>query len=236
MKAIFIVFGFSMIAALTATSGWVHGELDSRWGDSQSLAKAASSFEQLPQEAGPWKLETVEPLDEKITDMLECAGSFQAAYQNQMTGEVVKVALLLGPPGPISVHTPEICYSSQSYRLLTERKAVELSFTEEETPQSCWRLKLQSKQVSGESLSVCYAWNGGDGWKASEQPRFEFAGSSYLFKLQLAAQVAFQTELEENDPCETFLKDFLPVLENHLVIPQEESSVTKEWIQQFTTN
>ena len=59
-----------------------------------------------------------------VIEMLQCAGYISRVYVNQLTGENVRVALLLGPPGPIAVHTPEICFSAQDYRQEESRKRV----------------------------------------------------------------------------------------------------------------
>ena len=63
-------------------------------------------------------------MDEDTVEMLECTGNIVRTYENQRTGEVVSVFVIVGPAGPIAVHTPEICYSSQNYKSRDTRQQV----------------------------------------------------------------------------------------------------------------
>jgi hypothetical protein len=54
-------------------------------------------------------------------------------------------------------------------------------------------------------LLVYYAWRSGSSWRASESPRFEFAGERLLYKIQAAVVVPAGTTDKELDPCQEFL-------------------------------
>ena len=54
------------------------------------------------------------------------------------------------------------------------------------TTDQFWSLDFQSTSVGGELLRVCYAWSVGEGWTAPNDVRFAFAGSPYLYKIQVS--------------------------------------------------
>src|SRR5512140_3244808 len=113
MRALVTALAVVLVAGLTIFSGYLQGRLRNRWGTPADLVAAAKLLEATPTEFGRWKLEKQTPLSENVARLLECAGYISGNYVDQATGEVVSVVVLLGPPGPISVHTPEICYSSR---------------------------------------------------------------------------------------------------------------------------
>jgi len=150
--------------------------------------------------------------------MLECTGYFVRNYQNQATGDLVSVTLLLGPPGPISVHTPEICFPSKNYQVLGKREQVAISGADGEDDQF-WALSYKANNLRGDTLRVYYAWSTGGRWSASGDPRFKFAGQPYLYKIQLSSPLPPGADLESDDPCRKFLQDFLPAARKYMLEP-----------------
>ena len=96
------------------------------------------------------------------------------------------LAVIVGPPGPISVHTPEICYSGAEYTQIGERQAVFLG--DGGAKQSAWLTQFPRTTSRGMAC-VYYAWSDGGNWKAADQPRVSFAGRPLLYKFQLAVQM-----------------------------------------------
>src|SRR6185312_7441852 len=114
-----------IVFALTAVSGAAAGVLGNRWGTPPDLRAAAVRLDRLPADLGEWRLIDESPLDESLVEMLQCIGSTNRTYHNRRSGETVHMSLIVGPPGPTSVHTPEICFSSQCYHVVAaaERRA-----------------------------------------------------------------------------------------------------------------
>jgi hypothetical protein len=134
-----------------------------------------------------------------------CAGYVNRTYVNQKTGGEVSLAIIVGPAGPTAVHTPEICYSSQAYSQETPRKAI--TFADPAGEQhSLWRLTFRSNDPAAEQLCVHYAWTADGRWQASESPRFEFAGKTMLYKIQMASPVP-PGKIEDTNPSKQFLED-----------------------------
>ena len=104
--ALALVIGLLLISTL------VHGWLSGRWYVAKDLYQAGEKLEELPKQIGAWQQIESNGLDDSVAEMLQCYGSIVREYRHGDTGEQVTVALLLGPRGPIAVHTPDICYSS----------------------------------------------------------------------------------------------------------------------------
>jgi hypothetical protein len=217
MRARFIL-AVLLVIALTGASGLLEGRLGNRWTKPIELLAAAGKISEIPDRFGDWELQTARALDDQSVKMLQCVGGTQRVYRNRRTGQNVGMFLIVGPPGPTSVHTPEICYSSQDYDRAEDRKL--LRVRESERPdETFWKVTMRRKDLSAEVLHVAYAWNAGDGWKAAERPRFAFASQPFLYKLQLAGFAGPEVGDVENEPCRAFLQDFLPALDRILLRP-----------------
>jgi hypothetical protein len=201
-----------VVAAITATSGRIAGSFSHRWGKPFDLSVAAEHLAATPENCGDWELQTSRPLDADSVEMLQCAGSTQRTYRNRTTGQIVSMFMIVGPPGPTAVHAPEICYSSQAYDSVEPRKRIQVrgsQFPDE----AFWETVFRHNDLYAHVLCVAYAWNAGDGWRAAERPRFSFANRPLLYKLQVAGNVRSADSRGEDDPCVSFLRDFLPVLD-----------------------
>lgn len=201
-----------VVAGLTCTVGFVYGRMTGRWGATHDIAPVASRLAGLPVQIGPWRLESSDKLPEKVAEVLECAGQVVRVYRNEGTQERVNLAVLLGPVGPIAVHTPEICYSSRAYTMVGSPEAVSV----DNRPDRFWRTTFRSNNLEGGSLRVYHAWSDGTAWQDAKDPRMTFASRPYLYKLQMATYLR-STDLGESDPCRSFLAELLPVLQGCLV-------------------
>jgi hypothetical protein len=194
--------------SITLATGFVHGRLTQRWGAPPDLRHSATNLKELPAEIGDWRLQNEEPLTASVLKMLSCAGYVNRQYVNRNSGETISIAIIVGPPGPTSVHTPEICYSSRAYSIQESRRELSLSDDAGRT-HSFWYVPFRSENPLADELRVYYAWCADDVWVASEAPRFEFAGRPLLFKLQIACSIPSQATRESQDPCTEFLTAFL---------------------------
>jgi hypothetical protein len=189
-----------------------------RWGVPPDMAAAAASLEQIPEQIGDWRLESSEELGETTVNMLECAGYFVRDYVNSRTGQAVKVALLLGPPIPITQHTPEICYSSRANTIIQPRQRVAIPSADGANDEY-WALTFRSNTVEANLQRVYYAWTPGNRWSTEGVIRWTLARPPYLYKIQLASHLPAGTNLETDDACRKFLEDFAPVVRQYLGAP-----------------
>ena len=194
--------------AVTLVGGVLYGNYSQRWGPPPDLLAAARYVEKLPRKIGEWAVVKDVPMDKSAVQMLECAGYVNRQYLNQTTGQSVNLAVIVGPPGPTAVHTPEICFSSRAYEQETARKLVEIPSNTGQ-PHTFWSLGFSTRNVLADGLRVYYAWSVGDRWKAAESPRYEFAAAPKLYKLQLSATVSPQLGEDQTDPGGEFLKQLV---------------------------
>jgi hypothetical protein len=218
MKSFQTTLSIVLVLAVTLVCGALYGRLSHRWGPSADMQAAAEKLEGIPGHFGNWKQESSEKMTDSVVEMLQCAGYISRVYVNQVTGERVNVAVLLGPPGPIAVHTPEVCYSTKDYRQQETRKPLAIG-KEEGKEDAFWFLTFRSNNLRGNLLRVCYGWSTGERWSAFKEPRYLFAGRPYLYKIQLAAPLPPWVNLETRDPCRRFLEDFVPAAKEYLVEP-----------------
>lgn len=207
-----------LTVGLTFASGILQGRMSRRWGAEVVLAEAGTRLGQLPNQFGEWKLKENQPLGEYAERVLECSGYVNRVYVRETTGESVTVAVIVGPAGPISVHTPDICYSSRDHVALGNRQRASVADRSED---QFWKIRFETTGLHKDQLEVYYAWNSGTGWNASDEPRLSFAGQPYLYKLQLATYLPPATSADETtarrDVAQEFLAQFLPVVDQYLV-------------------
>src|SRR5205085_5635600 len=106
--------------------GVVHGVYADRWGRSAQLERALAALPRVPAALGDWAGEE-RPLDPAVLKAGGIEGSVSRRYHNPRTGETVAVLIVCGRGGPISVHTPDVCYEGAGYRQLAPERHKELA-------------------------------------------------------------------------------------------------------------
>jgi hypothetical protein len=215
-----LIIGVLILAGGTLLGGVIQGRMSRRWGKPQEFAVLANRLRELPTEIGPWRTTASPPLSPATEAELECAGYVSRQYENRGTGAIVTVAVLLGPAGPISVHTPDVCYSSRNYTILGSPKRIQ--FGGEGSQDELWSTSLQSTSLTAGNLRVYYGWSSGGPWSAPKDARFAFAGQPHLYKIQVAGPLPTPADDVASDQCRAFLKEFLPVVGPYLVKPVKE--------------
>src|SRR5687767_6261065 len=120
--------GLSVLICAVVLTGIVAGGVVQRRFDvgpsgGESLQLAADALSRpLPARAGSWVLLTESKLGPEVVKMLRCPAYINRVYAHEQTGDRITVAVLVGPAGPIAVHTPEICYSSHDYKQASLRQ------------------------------------------------------------------------------------------------------------------
>jgi hypothetical protein len=198
-----------ILGLATLISGLLLGQASGRWGAAPAVVTAEQSLgRRLPERTGNWRLRKEQELEPEVVKMMQCNAYIARVYEHDQTGDLVTVAVLVGPAGPISVHTPEICYSSRDYVVGRNRVKTSVDDTAGRR-HGFWDVTLKARDSESSTQRVLYAWSTGDAWNAAAHPRFAYAGSPYLYKLQLAARSSADTKRDEFDPCQDFLRSFL---------------------------
>lgn len=217
----------ALAIGLVLGTGAVRGLWTNRWSASQDVHRAVARLALVPNKVGPWE-GIDQPFDLKEVRAAGIEGAASRRYTNAETGQVVDLLIVCGTPGPIAVHTPDVCYGGSGYAVLSEDvRNIEPGGHEFR------RLRMTKPDaVVPEYLDVNYAWSSADGhWQAPspDRSRFVFAGGRFLDKLYAirsvppaeAAGDRPDDQGETPDPALEFLKALLPALKGTVFAPAD---------------
>src|SRR5262245_61286256 len=105
MKVLPLVTAFAVVLF----SGVTHGLRTGRWKVSDDLRQAVVRLQDVPTQVGDWEAQE-EEMAEPERQMAEIDGYRKLSFVNRVTRAQVQFLIVCGKPGPISVHTPNICY------------------------------------------------------------------------------------------------------------------------------
>ena len=193
-----------LIAAAAA-----HGLRTDRWGATDDLAVTAARLDAIPLKIGDWEGVTIDLPPEQVK-AAHVSGLFVRRYTHRYTRAEVLIMLLCGRPGPVSVHTPDVCYSAVGFVMGPSR-------TEPTSDGNvAWVADFKNSGPQPQTLRIRWAWSTGGAWTASNSPRTEFSRSRVLYKLYLIRSVPTGGDPAENLPELALLRDLLPSLQNAL--------------------
>ena len=201
---------------LVASIGVVHGVYTDRWGASGHLERALTGLPRIPLQMGDWTGEEV-PHDAEELSRAGIKGGVFRRYTNSRTRETVSVLVVCGRGGPLSVHTPDICYGGAGYRQLEVEKRKELQIADGTRHSFKVARFIKPGDVIPTQLEIYWTWSrDGDAWQAPENPRFVLARSPALFKMYVLREFFPKSRAESLPSCESFLNETLPVIRQTL--------------------
>lgn len=204
----FQIFSSAVATALVVACGIYHGMLTDRWQTPTEPAEAAERLPAIPMTLGEWQGEDIR----QGSPDPSIAGSLQRRYVNQRTGQSVLIALVCGRPGPVSIHSPDACYAASGFHVGHISRAG--------APRQLgtfWNADAVRTRASEETrLRIYWAWNAGEGWSGSDNPRVEFARRPVLHKLYVLRELDSVEEGASTDPCLSFMEVLLPELDRTL--------------------
>jgi hypothetical protein len=188
---------------LVASAGAVHGWRTDRWSISDEPAASAAKLEGLPLSLGDWR-GTEEEMDAEQRELAEITGYKLRVYQ--FKNRVVRVMIACGRPGPISVHTPDVCMGGAGFEIggeSTETIDLGNGLTSE------LRMGRFRRDVGPQTVQqrILWSWSTDGTWIAPESPRWNFARAPALYKLYLTYDLP-----RPDEPIDAVFKDFLKLL------------------------
>lgn len=199
--------GCVLIAAAAA-----HGLRTDRWGASPDLAAAAARLDSLPLKVGDWDGVSVDLPPEQVK-AARAAGIIARRYTNRYTQAEVTVLILCGRPGPISIHTPDVCYQGAGF-VMGPNRAEPLA-----DGHTAWVADFKKVGPQPVTLRIRWAWCTGQSWVASGSPRMEFARAPVLYKMYVVRSVPAGDKSDKQPDNElelSFVNEFLPALQTAL--------------------
>jgi hypothetical protein len=203
----------SLVALLIVlVANVVHGMWTGRWIHSHVLDERVAALARVPNSFSEWKGED-QKLDKGTTEAAGIAGYLMRTYHNSQ-GELVQILIVCGRPGPISVHTPEVCYAGAGYVQTSEATRTLAGTAVSGRPSDFWALDFQKPGPTGpDRIRIYYAWGTGSNWRAADNPRIEFAGTSAIYKIYLVRPAPTP---EQDATLNSFAQDLLPELSKAL--------------------
>jgi hypothetical protein len=159
---------------LLVASGVIQGQLTGRWATSVDLTAAVARLDQLPRVIGTWKGEDAD-VDRATLQRIGISGGIVRRYRDAQTGSIVTVMLVCGRPGPVSVHTPDVCYEGAGYELAAPPSSP--------IPGFLAATMVRPGVAIPDRLQVYWSWNATGRWEVPENPRLAFGIRPYLYKL-----------------------------------------------------
>src|SRR5262249_27601274 len=201
---------------LLAVVGVAEGLWTNRWGPSADLDAASARLADLPLNVGEWEGQVLE-LDQRQGAQAGMHGYLMRAYVHRETGSSLRVLIICGRPGPVAIHTPDVCYGGAGF-VLTDGPAREALAANAVAPSpQFWSARFKKqKDAQPEQLRIRWAWTADGAWQAPDNPRLKFVGSSHLYKIYLIHRITGLEEHPEEDPTEDSLRAFLPQLQGQL--------------------
>src|SRR6266545_91715 len=99
---------------LLVAAGVAHGLRTDRWGPSADLAAAAARVDTLPTRVGDWDGKAFE-VDARQFAAANVSGITARRYTHRYARSEIVVLVITGRPGPVAVHTPDVCYSTAGF-------------------------------------------------------------------------------------------------------------------------
>lgn len=223
MKSFFAYLALVVMLIGTLAAGVMHNSMPNYSIDLPERSIAEKKLRgSLPEQVGNWKGKSAE-IEKDVTDMLQCRAYIKGVYEHIQTGARVSVVVLLGPPGPISVHTPEVCYESQDYEVDGKTTQIEIEDVKK-TKHSLWQVDIKATRSDANDQRVFYGWTTGGSWEAPNPKwaRFTYGGAPYLYKIQMAGPNSRVPE-GQVDPNLDFLKEFLAECQTRIIVPNADS-------------
>ena len=209
------VLSVSIVVILLAAYGVAEGVWTGRWSVAPDLAESQDRHSSLPLTVGTWRAEKME-MDDRTINRAELRAYVLRRYIHADNGEVVTVMAVCGKPGPIAVHSPEICYGGTGFVPKGTRVLHKVSADGMSTPAEFWSERYEKKGAVPEYIHIYYGWNPTTGWEAVDNPRMKFASVRALYKIYVVRHLTRPDEPAEENPVPAFLRLLIPQLDHCL--------------------
>ncbi len=200
---------FATVLVLVIGAGVLHGLESHRWGKLDP-GPTTGNVAGLPRTIGAWVGRDLEMDPRQLA-----RGGIEAAcarrYERQTTGTSLLLLLVCGPTGPITVHTPDLCYPGIGYEIVGAPTRQTLNVGQSVEFRAVRARKAEPGRVS--YLRLLWAWNAGNGWEAPDYPRLAFRHAPSLYKLYIVQEMSAPDEPLLNDDSADFLRSLLPAID-----------------------
>jgi hypothetical protein len=169
-------------------------------------------LESLPLTLGDWQGEPTK-LSEEIARGTGAKQIVTRRYVNQNTGVALDVILLFGQAVDMYIHSPELCYPSAGFALLS---GPDLRMIHTPSGDAPFRALVYAKGdgASANLQEVYYSWRYNGRWSPEIGIQKHFERISGMYKIHIARHATGREARYEGNPSEAFLRVLLPEIEH----------------------
>ena len=212
-----LVTGVTVVVVLTLAVALYCGMYTQRFVPFRGIDESRALLKELPLTIEDWVAEKEGTLDSTSIHMLEIENGYVTRrYKNTKTQSEVNFVLMLGPTGRVVVHTPETCFGGRNYEKENAKTSISLPgkalSDEEPGEENFWKISFINRSFQGEKISFYYAVSSGGNWTAARNPRYDFSGFLFVYRIQVEAII----DRDGADPAYAFLTDALPTIRQHM--------------------
>ncbi len=192
--------------ALVVGPAIIVGNWAGRWKESGELTLAVSHLDRAPMAIGDW-IGRTEPVDPRAIMAAELNGCVMRRYENSRDRRTITLLLVCGRPGPVSAHTPDVCYPGAGFEMVQEQP-VALSVPIDlpgGRAEFAWADFERRASLPPERIRISWSWRSQGAWSVPFSPRMAFGSQTFLYKLYL-----IQAASEGNEPVDD--ADFMDLL------------------------
>lgn len=200
-----------VVVIAVLSSGAVSGVFTGRFAPSANL-EAIAQRAQLPSEVGDWIGRELTVTAQELS-AAQAASIMRRVYTDRQNGTTIGVTLICGRAGPVSKHTPEVCYPNSGYEEVGQPARIAING---ENSDRFWVRRFRKPGVGQGFVSVVYGWTPGGKWVSPDNPRFAFGRLPVLFKLYAVSESPNDDSLDKENPCVALLRALLPLLNQSL--------------------
>ena len=147
-------------------AGIAEGLWTNRWTSAAELESAAARLDGIPLNTGAWEGKAL-TLDEKQVARAGIRGYLMRRYVHRGTGRSLTVLLVCGRPGPVAVHTPDVCYRGAGYALTEAPVRKGLTAGALDPSPEFWSARFRKQgAAASEQLHIRWAWAATAAWQA----------------------------------------------------------------------
>ncbi|QDU42790.1 hypothetical protein Mal52_12580 [Symmachiella dynata] len=170
------------------------------------LEKESQRLENFPVAFGNWDAQAEgDPLPEGVQTELGLENYLSRVYRNRETNQQVALLIMVGSPGRLVRHPPDICYSNRGSRTFSTGKILIEDADATDNFRSLAYVGDDSLETSDEFV-VAYGHTADTQWDVPRFPRFTYGSESFLYKMQVLVAGGDNNE-ERIQTAEMFLTD-----------------------------
>lgn len=202
--------GWVAAVGLVTAAALVHGQSTQRWRLPASQAERVERLHTLEVRFADWRSTPLATEELPPHERSRASARHYAPPQGRL-GAVV--TLISGPPGAVTIHTPDVCYPASGYRILSGPCREMLSLPDGSSAAYYVADFEKRTATQRERVRVRWSWSDDGAWLAPDRPRWQFARrlqmAPVLFKLYVATPLPEEEESprhEDHDAVRAFTR------------------------------